>query len=90
MSMATVCAPVLELLGQLPAQGEWEDVARRSLLHVQCTDCRNLSDHLMSSVPKQVEDKRLARELAGPRQMQIDEIPPFERSHSFKHGHHVS
>ena len=62
-------ASVLELLGQLPAQGEWEDVARRSLLHVQYTDCRSLSDHLLSSVPKQVEDKRLAIELAGLRRM---------------------
>ena len=63
-----LCASVLELLGLLPAQGEWEDVARRSLLHVQYTDCRSLSDHLLSSVPKQVEDKRLAIELAGLRQ----------------------
>ena len=62
-------ASVLELLGQLPARGEWEDVARRSLLHVQYTDCRSLSDHLLSSVPKQVEDKRVAIELAGLRQM---------------------
>ena len=61
-------ASVLELLGQLPAQGEWEEVARRSLLHVQYTDCRSLSDHLLSPVPKQVEDKRLAIELAGLRQ----------------------
>ena len=62
-------ASVLELLGQFPARGEGEDVARRSLLHVQYTDCRSLSDHLLSSVPKQVEDKRLAIELAGLRQM---------------------
>ena len=61
-------ASVLELLGQLPAQGEWEEVARRILLHVQYTDCRSLSDHLLSPVPKQVEDKRLAIELAGLRQ----------------------
>ena len=60
---------MLELLGQLPARGEWEEIARRSLLHVQYTDCRSLSDHLLSSVPKQVEDKRLAIELAGLRQM---------------------
>ena len=33
------------------------------------TDCRSLSDHLLSPVPKQVEDKRLAIELAGLRQM---------------------
>ena len=61
-------ASVLELLGQLPAQGE---VGGKWLAEASCTSntrCRSLSDHLLSPVPKQVEDKRLATELAGLRQ----------------------
>ena len=38
-------------------------------VRTQYTDCRSLSDHLLSSVPKQVEDKRLAIELTGLKQM---------------------
>ena len=29
---------VLEILGKLPLHGEWEEVARRSMLHVQYSD----------------------------------------------------
>ena len=70
-SMVIVClrASVLELLGKLPTRGDWEEITRRTMVHVQYTDCRNLSDHLLSPVPKQVEDKRVAVELAGLRQM---------------------
>ena len=46
----------------------WEEVARRSMLHLQFTDCRSLSDHLTAQVPRQVEDKRLSIEMAGLRQ----------------------
>ena len=32
-------AAVLEILGKLPVRGQWEEVARRSMLHVQYSDC---------------------------------------------------
>ena len=70
-------ASVLELLGQLPAQGEWEEVARRSLLHVQYTDCRSLSDHLLSPVPKQVEDKRFEAGVMGRRRVVSSGLRPI-------------
>ena len=38
------------------------------MLHVQYSDCRSLTDHLLSPIPKQVEDKRLSIELVGLRQ----------------------
>ena len=41
-------ASVLELQGKLPMRGDWEEVARRSMLHVQYSDCRSLTDHLLS------------------------------------------
>ena len=56
----------------------WEEVARRSMLHLQFTDCRSLSDHLTASVPRQREDKRLSIEMAGLRQsLWEDAIPSY-------------
>ena len=47
------------------------------MLHVQYSDCRSLTDHLLS--PKQVEDKRLSIECAGLRQtLWEDDIPSRE------------
>ena len=46
----------------------WEEIARRSMFHLQFTDCRSLSDHLTAQVPRQCEDKRLSIEMAGLRQ----------------------
>ena len=45
-------ASVLEILGKLPERGQWEEVGRRSILHVQYSDCRSLTDHLLSPIPK--------------------------------------
>ena len=58
-------ASVLEILGKLLVRGEWEEVARQSMLHVQYSGCRSLTDHLLPSIPKQIEDKRLSIELGG-------------------------
>ena len=49
-------ASVLEIMGKLPVRGQWEEVAKRSMLHVQYSDRRSLTDHLLSPIPKQVED----------------------------------
>ena len=69
-------AAVLEAQGKLPISPHWEEVARRSMLHLQFTDCRSLSDHLTASVPRQCEDKRLSIEMAGLRQsLWEDDIP---------------
>ena len=66
-----------EILGKLPVRGQWEEVARQSMLHVQYSDCRSLTDHLLS--PKQVEDKRLSIEFAGLHQtLWEDDIPSRE------------
>ena len=43
---------------------EWETLARRKVLHVSLTDCRNLADHLNSDAPARVQDKRLQIELS--------------------------
>ena len=62
--------------GKLPMTPHWEEVARRSMLHLQFTDCRSLSDHLTASVPRQCDDKRLSIEMAGLRQsLWEDDIP---------------
>ena len=61
-------AALLELLGRLPRLRNWDDYARRSLFHLQLSDCRSLTDHLLSSIPRAVEDKRLAIEMAALRQ----------------------
>eukprot|EP00439_Symbiodinium_sp_Y106_P049535 s5676_g6.t1 len=56
-----------EIQGKLPMSPHWEEIARRSMLHVQYTDCRSLSNHLTAQVPRQVDD-RPSIELAGLRQ----------------------
>ena len=53
-------AIVLEILVKLSVRGKWQEVARQGMLHVQHSDCRSLTDHILSSTPKQVEDKRLS------------------------------
>ena len=72
-------ASVLEILGKLLVRGEWEEVARQSMLHVQYSGCRSLTDHFLPSIPKQIEDKRLSIELGGLGQMLWeDDIPGHE------------
>ena len=51
-------------------------IARRSMFHLQFTDCRSLSDHLTAQVPRQCEDKRLSIEMAGLRQSLWDDETP--------------
>ena len=46
-----VRAAVLEVQGKLPMSPHWEEIAMRSMFHLQFTDCRSLSDHLTASVP---------------------------------------
>ncbi|CAE7342176.1 uxuA [Symbiodinium natans] len=51
------------------------------MLHLQYSDCRSrsLTDHLLSSVPSPVEDKRLAIEMTALRQaLWIDDTPTSE------------
>ena len=49
------------------------------MLHDQYSDCKSLTDHLLSPIPKQVEGKRLSIELAGSRQtLWVDDIPSHE------------
>ena len=69
-------AAVLEVQGKLPMSPHWEEVARRSMFHLQFTDCRSLSDHLTASVPRQCDDKRLSIEMAGLRQSLWEDDTP--------------
>ncbi|CAE7256170.1 RE2 [Symbiodinium natans] len=72
-------ATLLELQGKLPSLHDWSEVAPRKMLHLQYSDCRSLADHLLSSVPRQVEDKRLAIEMTALRQaLWVDETPTSE------------
>ncbi|CAE7255946.1 RE2 [Symbiodinium natans] len=72
-------ATLLELQGKLPSLHDWSEVAPRKMLHLQYSDCRSLTDHLLSSVPRPVEDKRLAIEMTALRQaLWVDETPTSE------------
>ena len=78
-------AALLEIQSKLPIPPHWEEIARRSMLHVQYTDCRSLADHLTASIPKQVDDKRLSIELAGLRQSLWEEdVPSHQLYHLYR------
>ena len=69
-------ATILELQGKLPSLHDWSELAPRKMLHLQYSDCGSLTDHLLSSVPRPVEDKRLAIEMTALRQaLWIDDTP---------------
>ena len=61
-----------------------KEIAWRSMLHVQYADCRSLFDDFTPQVPRQVEDKRLAIEMAGLRQALWEEETP---AHVAYHPH---
>ena len=71
-------ATLLELQGKLPSLHSWSELAPREMLHLH-SDCRSLTDHLLSSMPRPVEDKRLAIEMTALRQaLGIDDTPASE------------
>ena len=78
-------AAVLEVQSKLPMSPHWEEVTRRSMLHVQYTDCKSLFDHLTAQVPRQCEDKCLSIEMAGLRQSLWDDEVPSHIAYS-PHG----
>ena len=72
-------AAILELQGELSSLHSWSELAPRTMLHLQYSDCRSLTDHLISSVPRPVEDKRLAIKMAALRQaLWYDDTPTSE------------
>ena len=67
-------ASVLEILVKLSVRGEWDEIARQGMLQVQHSE--SLTDHLLASIPKQVEDKRLSIDLAGLRSTRWEDDTP--------------
>ena len=43
-------------------------MCQKAMKHVYYSDCRSLTDHLRSEVPRKIQDKRLGIELASLRQ----------------------
>ena len=61
-------ALLCELFGKITIKGDWHLACQKAMKHVYYSDCRSLTDHLQSEVPRKIQDKRLGIELAALRQ----------------------
>ena len=61
-------ALLCELFGKINIKGDWHLACQKAMKHVYDSDCRSLTDHLQSEVPRKIQDKRLGIELAVLRQ----------------------
>ena len=58
-------ALLCELFGKITIEGDWHLACQKVMKHVYYSDCRSLTDHLQSEVPRKIQDKRLGIELAA-------------------------
>ena len=61
-------ALICEMLGKISMTGDWHLASQKAMKHLYFSDCRSLTDHLQSEVPRKIQDKRLGIELAALRQ----------------------
>ena len=61
-------ALLCEFLGKIVISGDWHLASQKVMKHVYYSDCRSLTGHLQSEVPRKIQDKRLGIELASLRQ----------------------
>ena len=61
-------ALLCELLRKIAVSGDRHLANQKVMKHVYYSDCRSLTDHLQSEVPRKMQDKRLGIELASLRQ----------------------
>ena len=61
-------ALLCELFGKTTIKGDWHLECQKAMKHMYYSDCRSLTDHLQSEVPRKIQDKRLGIELAALRQ----------------------
>ena len=61
-------ALLCELVGRLTTIRGWHQQTQQTMLHLCYTDCRSLSDHLLSENARKIQDKRLGIELSALRQ----------------------
>ncbi len=66
-------ALIAEMRGEIRNLVAWLDISRKTVPHLQMSDCRSLTEHLSIAVPTRVQDKRLAIELSAMHQSYFEE-----------------